>query len=417
MSDTRILAVNTSSLFFIQIANYILPVVLIPYLTHTLGLETFGIVAFGLAYIGFAVMVTDFGFDLYGPHVIAKQRGDNKFIKEFVGSVFICKMILLVPVILVTVLFSVTTRQFHDHSFFLLLLIIPIIGQTFQPVWFYQGIERMTIITYLYLGNRILYVVMVLSLVKHAGDYTWVIISHGIAHLVGALLGFAILVCSGYGPKMPDRETLVRNFRGSSEYFYSRAAVAAYTTGGTLYLGFITNPAQVALYSAAEQLYKAAQGLYGPLVQALYPFMSRKGDIKIFKRILVWSIVSTLLGGLVGIFAGRPILRLIFGPAFNASYGLFLVFLVILCVNVPSVLLGYPLLGAMGHARFVNKNVIVAGIIQVCMLAFLYCMGWARAGTVVVTVLVAETAVLLLRVYKVRQCSLLKETVPTSSPG
>jgi hypothetical protein len=59
----------------------------------------------------------------------------------------------------------------------------------------------------------------------------------------------------------------------------------------------------------------------------------------------------------------------------------------------------------------------VAGIIQVCMLAFLYCMGWARAGTVVVTVLVAETAVLLLRVYKVRQCSLLKETVPTSSPG
>ena len=78
-----------------------------------------------------------------------------------------------------------------------------------------------------------------------------------------------------------------------------------------------------------------------------------------------------------------------------------LAFLVVLAINVPSTLIGYPFLGAMGHAGYVNMTVITAGIVQLCLLGVLYIGHFSSAFYVTLSIVLAELSILVLRSFKV----------------
>ena len=401
MTSVRKFFDNTASLLIIQIASYLLPLVLLPYLSRVLGVEGYGYVAFGLSTIAMAGIVTDFGFDLYAPYAMQEIRDDSNRLKSFVGAVFVCKAILLCG--LLAVLFA-THPLWIDQmpsNDFAMALIFPITCGAFQSVWFFQGMESMRVITKFYILSRLLYIGMVLWLVKSPADADYVFGSFGAAQLFGSGLGFRKMVAMGFSPVLPFKDELKRVFQESSGYFASRAAVATYTTGGAFFLGVFSTPSQLAYYNAAEQLYRGAQGLFAPLAQALYPFMARTGNKVLFARVFVACILASLIGIAIGVAYGADIIGLVFGASFIPAHKFLLVFLVMLAVNIPSVLLGYPYLGALGQGRFVNWTVIVAGVVQLALLMCLLALDQSHAFGVLITILAAEVLVLTLRVVKV----------------
>ena len=69
-----VLRKNILSLFVLQGANYILPLVTIPYLVRVLGPANFGRIAFAQAFIQYFVMLTDYGFNLSATRDIARAE-------------------------------------------------------------------------------------------------------------------------------------------------------------------------------------------------------------------------------------------------------------------------------------------------------------------------------------------------------
>ncbi|MCP5173737.1 MAG: oligosaccharide flippase family protein [Moraxellaceae bacterium] len=401
--NTRSVFQNATALMIMQIASYLLPLILIPYLTRVLGVTLYGITAFGLAIVQIAAILTDYGFVNSATYKIAREQGDKLAVRKIISSVMACKILLVLIVTVLLGIFILTQDKYQQYESFLWLLLLPILGQTFQPLWFFQGIERMALITIYTVSARILYLVLAILLVNSPKDYAWVAVANGAGQVVAAVIGIAMMIRMGYTPVRVEFSQVRQVFKESTQFFWSRAAVSTYTAGGAFFLGLTSTPLQVAYYSAAEQLYRGAQALMQPIAQALFPYMAKNKDFTLFFKILKLMVVLALVGALVGSLLGEWIINIIFGPEFYGGYPVLVVLIATLVLTVPSVLLGYPFLGALGAVRHANLSVIIAGCIQMILLFCLYFGGFKSAVSVALTVFSVEFFVLSYRGYYARK--------------
>lgn len=395
----RGLAGNASALAVLQIFTYAVPLLLIPYLTRILGIELYGVVAFGLAITQIACMVTDYGFNMSATYQIAKANGDREEVGRTICAVMACKVILFVAVSAGLASFILVDGKYDDYEIYFWLLLLAIFGQTFQPLWFFQGVERMFYITVYSSIGRLIYMAAVFYFVSEMNDYWLVAVSNGIAHTMAAVLGVAIMLRMGYRLAWPGWKSIRACFSSSTQFFWARAAVSTYTAGGTFFLGLVASPVQIALYAAAEQLYRGMVMLIVPLHQALYPYMARTRNVKLFSKILFGAIGLAILGLSIGIYIAPWVIRIIYGEGFEDVYPVLLVFMVVFTIVIPSGLLGYPFLAALGNPGAANKSVMYGGVIQLLLLCICYAFGWAQAVNVVFAVFVVEVFVFLYRVF------------------
>ena len=256
--NTRSVFQNATALMIMQIASYLLPLILIPYLTRVLGVTLYGITAFGLAIVQIAAILTDYGFVNSATYKIAREQGDKLAVRKIISSVMACKILLVLIVTVLLGIFILTQDKYQQYESFLWLLLLPILGQTFQPLWFFQGIERMALITIYTVSARILYLVLAILLVNSPKDYAWVAVANGAGQVMAAVIGIAMMIRMGYTPVRVEFSQVRQVFKESTQFFWSRAAVSTYTAGGAFFLGLTSTPLQVAYYSAAEQIGRAS---------------------------------------------------------------------------------------------------------------------------------------------------------------
>ncbi|MEC8678340.1 MAG: oligosaccharide flippase family protein, partial [Candidatus Margulisiibacteriota bacterium] len=94
--DYKNLLKNGTSLGIVQLSNYILPLVTLPYLARILGPNYFGLVMMAQATMIYLTLLTDYGFNLSATKEIAKVRDNLKKVSQLFSSVIIIKSGLLV---------------------------------------------------------------------------------------------------------------------------------------------------------------------------------------------------------------------------------------------------------------------------------------------------------------------------------
>ena len=62
--ERRIVLKNFLSLTTLQTINYLLPLVILPYLTRVIGMDKFGLIAFAQSLVQYFMILTDYGFSL-----------------------------------------------------------------------------------------------------------------------------------------------------------------------------------------------------------------------------------------------------------------------------------------------------------------------------------------------------------------
>lgn len=195
-------------------------------------------------------------------------------------------------------------------------------------------------------------------------------------------------------------ETMKIHFKDSSQFFLSRVSVSIYTSANAFVLGFFTNNTMVGYYSIAEKLYMAIQSLYGPITQALYPYVAKERNIKLFKKIFYGVVGLNILGVVFLYFFGEYIFAILFTKEIGIeSINVFKIFLIANLIVVPSILIGYPFLGALGFSTYANMSVIYASIIHLFGLFFLVLTNNITIYNVALMVIVTQIVDFIYRFY------------------
>lgn len=388
---------NTAALQIIQITNQLLPLLTIPHLTRALGGDAYGAYAYALALATIACVVTDFGFNLWATAEVSQNREDLNYVNRLFGSVMGAKLLLLALSVIVIWTFATFSSVLPEHRSVLYWAALPIIGITLQPIWLFNGLEQMTNITVFVLISRLVFIALVLTEVESATDLDLLMGINGLSQVIAAFLACVILIRHGYRPVWPLLTDCRRVLKSASSFFLSRVAVATYTAGGALFLGMVSSMNSVALYAVAEQLYRGAQALLSPLVQVMYPYMVRTRNFRLLMKVTAVATLAACAGSALTIMLGVEIIRFLFGVEYAAALPVLQIFFITIIINTPSILLGYPMLGALGQLNLANRSVLVAGVLQMVVLCTLYLLERTSPVDVALAVLMAELAVLTLR--------------------
>jgi PST family polysaccharide transporter len=293
---------NISALGVMQIFNYGLPLLTIPYLTRVLGFEIFGVLAIATAFSLYFFIVIEYGFSLSATRAVAKTVGCEYALGELYISVTALKVCFSIVSLLTVHLIIMNFPYFYEHQEVYYYSVGVVICQSLLPVWFYQGVEDFKYILYSNAATKILITVLLFMLVKNSDDYAAVPQITFYASLLLALLS-NLHVMFNYRMVITQvtLDTLVRQLRDGSQIFYGRIMVHFYTSNNVVLLGFMTNSTIVGYYSLAERLVLTVSGIGQPIFQAMFPYLTKLKDrsASLFNDQVDRLIFGLFLSGLV----------------------------------------------------------------------------------------------------------------------
>lgn len=401
---------NFISLVLLQGINYILPLLSFPYLYHILGVERWGLISFGYSFMQYFVMFTDFGFNLSGTKYIAEHREQPEAINSYLNSALVSRLILGTFGFIILLSIILFVPRFQIEAVFYLFYFGIIIGNIMFPMWFFQGMERMKYITIFNLIAKSLSLLPVFFIVKNPSQYMYVPICYSLGYIIA---GFFSLYFIYWKTPMkwyvPSLSQVYATLKDSSSYFLSRASLSLFATSNTFILGLVCGNTITGYYTAAEKLYQAYDQLVSPFSGVLFPHMAKTRDVGFFQKIFSKiTIVNVLLIILVLLFS-YWIIDFVYHPGNENTLIAFRILLLSCLWSIPSILIGYPFLAAMGHPNYTNMTVIATAFFHIAALFILYLFESVSIFNISILVVCSQFLLLFLRLQGVKKYHLLQK--------
>lgn len=399
-SKKGVLLKNTIMLYIMQFSTYFLSFIVVPYETRVLGETYYGKLGVATAIMVYFQLVIDFGFILSATEDVARHREDKTRISKILTAVTVSKLLLTAGSVIVLAVLCRVFEPWREDTVFYMLFLAATAVNSLIPDYLYRGLEQMEAITVRTVAIKAFFTVMIVVLLKRPEQYCLIPILN--------IIGYAVaLLCVYWHLYRRLHITFVRcspqeiwaHFRRSSTFFYSRIATSVYTASNTVILSLIPAGAgTVGYYTLADKLVTTAKSGLSPISDSMYPYMTKNRDFKLVWKILK-IVMPVIVGGCAVVFVfARPLCEIVFGAGYGDAAPVLRAMLPVVIVILPSYILGFPTLSAMGLSRYANYSVVFGSALHVVNLIVLYVTGNMNMVTLGVLVSVAEIAILLFRI-------------------
>jgi len=375
---------NIGALYAVQIATYVVPLTVIPYLARVLGPYHWGRVAFAQALGIYFSLIVDFGFQLSAARKVARSVDDKQAIERTLAGVMGAKILLAIACIAMFFLLQIAFPVFARDRRLLWIGAIAGIGQGFSILWLYQGLERMKTSSSIDIATKAVYLIGVFLVIRHPTDDWKVVGLQCVCNVTGTL----ILLRRAYSEfqfRLPDIAGIWDEMRESASMFLFRSAIFLYTTANALILGIVASPVAVGFYAGPEKITRAILGLLNPVSQSIFPRVSRVvvTDPKRAIYLARVSLIGTLSFGLIlgiGLYVYAPtVIRILLGRGYEQAIPVLRILSFLLPTISTANVLGIQWMLPLGMDRAYNKAVISAGLLNLGLAAW-WASRWQQVG-------------------------------------
>jgi len=384
-------------------ANYLFPLITVPYLVRVLGPGKYGLVAFAMAFVQYFVIFTDYGFNLTATRNISVSREDPGKISKIFSSVMAVKFAIMSASLTVLLVLVFAFPKFRPDILLYLFAFGLIFGYVLFPTWFFQGMEKMKSIAVLNLLARALFLIAIFLFVRKESDYLYVPLFTSLGSILAGVVSLCIIFTRfKIRIVLPTLREIGEQLKEGWNVFISMISVSLITTSNTFILGFFATNEVVGYFSAGEKIINLASRAFNPILVAVYPHIAKIADaakdmaVKKLKKIFVMvMLLSFAVFTGIFIFSG-PIVGIVLGPKFEPSMTIVRI-LSPLAFVVPVAYI-FANLGLLPFSldRYFAKIYILGGILNTVLLLTLLYLVKAGAAGVAFSLLITQVTITIL---------------------
>ncbi len=362
---------NVVSLFIVQISNYALPLLSIPYFTRIVGPEKFGIINFVGAFVGYCILLTSFGFDTTATRDVVQAREDQSKLNQLCSEVIASKALLLVVSLIGYALLVISLPQLRHEMFVSVTSVLICFSIVLIPSWLYQGFQDNHLLAYYNIASKALFTLAILTLVRAESDYILYPLFLSASQVLIGLVAFRQMFRKyAISLKWVTFKDVRQRLQSSQSIFISFVVISLYSTSNIIIIGLFRNEVEVGQLSAALKVMVLIQACISvPFTQALFPYigqqftLSREEGIRIvqlaFPVVLAIGIVCCLGGSILAPF----IIGLIYGNQFSDAAAMLRVLAFIPLIVIFSQFLGMQIMVNLNMDRTFRKVIIYGAMV------------------------------------------------------
>lgn len=267
---------NFIFLLTIQASNILISLISVPLLIQSIGVDQFGLVNLALAVVVLANILVGFGYNLSGPRNVALCAGDKTLLSHLVSNIVSSRMLLATIATGIILLAAVGAGMFAEYKGILLLSLLLLFSEAALPVWFFQGLEKMKLVSLANVFSKLLYLTGIVLFIHEPSQSKWV------NFLLGSSgLGINLLLLAYIHFQMdirfyrPEFKKIFLSIKENWLLFLSNVASYVSVNGGLIILSFFARAEVLGMFSLAEKIAIVLRLFPSMLVQAVFPNASK----------------------------------------------------------------------------------------------------------------------------------------------
>ena len=345
----------------LQILNMCFYILIYPFLIRTIGVEGYGLYAYAASIVLLFITFLNFGFDLPAAKRVAEHADDKVYLQELVSTVFFSKIALGV---LAAAVFAVLLYVFPimcDNRLVFSIVYIQTFTFILFPQWYYQGLQKMKIVTLIQLSYRLLSLPVIFLMLKTEDDVWLFSLIVSLSSLFGGITSvWMIRYQDGLVMHWVSLDKIKQAYKESIPFFLSNVTGVVKEQGIVVLIGSFLGMKDVAIYDLAYKIIIIPRTLFSKLNDAFYPklLVNRKRS-SIVQILKVEFLIGLLIILGVALF-GRFAVSILGGEEMLDAY--------YVCIILSVTVMGWLLAGAYiqfcfipeGYSSMILHNQIVA---------------------------------------------------------
>jgi polysaccharide transporter, PST family len=383
---------NVFALYAIQLAQVLLPLVSIPYLTRVLQPEAFGQYAFAQALAQYFVLVVTYSTAWSAVRYVARQAHHSVRLRYVVSLTFFSQLYLLLGCAVVFALLNALVAKLMLAAPINWGAFVAVLGYAVFPVWLFQGLEEMRVPAALLVVARLISLLLLFALVRGPEDTAIATLLVALPPLVAGVLSWQLLSKKlGGGLIWVGWQRIHRYLRTEFQVFMSRASMSLFTAAAPVALGFVGTQQQVAYFALSDKIHAASLNSYLPLSQAAYPRLCRlyRSDPEqaaaLLRTMALLMVGAGLLTTVALVSLSQHIILFVAGPAYLEAWPIMAALGCMPLLKSITNLFGIQILIPLGQERAVTRILWLAGVCNITALVPV-CLLWGAFGAALLAI-------------------------------